>query len=205
VDFEGLRAIPWVFAWTQVRAIVPGWYGVGAGLQDGGDRLARLYQDWPFFRAVVDNAQREMARARPEIAARYAALADGDPNAGPRGEGGRPDGDGERGDGGRHGGEGERGEGGRPGGGDHFGRIIADFDAARAAILRLTGQTALLEGSPVIRKSIALRNPYTDVLNLVQIELLRRYRAAEPAERDGLRELLFLSINGIAAAMQSTG
>ncbi|MBW3555131.1 MAG: phosphoenolpyruvate carboxylase, partial [Gemmatimonadetes bacterium] len=58
---------------------------------------------------------------------------------------------------------------------------------------------------PVIRKSIALRNPYTDVLNLVQLELLRRFRSAGEGEREGLRELLFLSINGIAAAMQSTG
>jgi phosphoenolpyruvate carboxylase len=57
----------------------------------------------------------------------------------------------------------------------------------------------------VIGKSIALRNPYTDVLNLVQIELLRRYRATDPADREPIRERLFLSINGIAAAMQSTG
>ena len=89
---------------------------------------------------------------------------------------------------------------------DFFARISADFDAARDAILRITGQSALLETGSVIGKSIALRNPYTDVLNLVQLELLRRYRAAQgEGERVRLRELLFLSINGIAAAMQSTG
>jgi phosphoenolpyruvate carboxylase len=175
VDFEGLRAIPWVFAWTQIRAIVPGWYGMGAALRAPDDRLPQMYRDWPFFRAVVDNAQREMGRARLEIARRYATLADAqDGGSGPAGD-------------------------------PFFDRIAADFDAARAAILRITGQSQLLEGSPVIRKSIGLRNPYTDVLNLVQLELLRRYRAADAAERDGLRELLFLSINGIAAAMQSTG
>ncbi|HUG38865.1 MAG TPA: phosphoenolpyruvate carboxylase [Longimicrobiales bacterium] len=168
VDFEGLRAIPWVFAWTQIRAIAPGWYGVGAGLSAAGeeDRLAALYREWPFFRAVVDNARREMARARLEIARRYDAAA---PARG------------------------------------FFDRIAADFDRARDAILALTGDSALLENSPVIQKSIALRNPYTDVLNLVQLELLRRYRAADERDRDTLRELLFLSINGIAAAMQSTG
>lgn len=174
VAFEGLRAIPWVFAWTQTRAIVPGWYGVGAGLASvledgpggaGPETLARLYREWPFFRAVIDNAQREMARARLAITERYAALA-------PAGL---------------------------------FDRIVADYERARTGILAITGGAGLLDASPVIRKSIALRNPYTDVLNLVQIELLRRYRAADPSERDGIRERLFLSINGIAAAMQSTG
>jgi phosphoenolpyruvate carboxylase len=174
VDFQGLRAIPWVFAWTQIRAIVPGWYGVGAGLFGGGgealslSRLQNLYRSWPFFQAVVDNAQREMARARLEIAAHYATLA------------------------------GER-EG-------FFRRVVSDFLDARTAILAITGQDALLDNSPVIRKSIALRNPYTDVLNLVQVELLRRYRSEqEESERERLRELLFLSINGVAAGMQSTG
>ncbi len=71
VDFEGLRAIPWVFAWTQPRYGVPGWYGVGTAFDealDGGDldadRLRALYAEWPFFQAVVANALREMARAR---------------------------------------------------------------------------------------------------------------------------------------------
>ncbi|HET7320934.1 MAG TPA: phosphoenolpyruvate carboxylase, partial [Longimicrobiaceae bacterium] len=65
VDFEGLRAIPWSFSWMQARYIVPGWYGVGAALGDEEDvpRLRSLYQSWRFFRAVVDNAQNEMARA----------------------------------------------------------------------------------------------------------------------------------------------
>ncbi|MGK7311573.1 MAG: phosphoenolpyruvate carboxylase [Candidatus Longimicrobiales bacterium M2_2A_002] len=171
VDFEGLRAIPWVFAWTQIRAIAPGWYGVGAGLLAAGtdgERLRSLYRDWPFFRAVVDNAQREMGRARLEIAQHYAPLAD--------------DGD------------------------AFFRRVLEEFQRARDAILAVTGQDELLDNSPVIKKSIGLRNPYTDVLNLVQVELLRRYRAEDDeAEKESLRELLFLSINGVAAAMQSTG
>jgi phosphoenolpyruvate carboxylase len=186
VAFDDLRAIPWVFSWTQARYVVPGWFGLGAALTDAAaapgemDRLRRLYGSWPFFRAVVDNALREMARARLEIAAAYADLAESD--------------------------------------GFHE-RIVADFRAARSALLGITGGDALLDDSPVIRKSIALRNPYTDVLNLLQIELLRRARRGEgAAEREGadgagadgieaeaLRQGLFLSINGIAAAMQSTG
>ncbi|HSJ33397.1 MAG TPA: phosphoenolpyruvate carboxylase [Longimicrobiales bacterium] len=175
VAFDDLRAIPWVFAWTQTRYIVPGWYGVGHGLaavmeRDGmPELLQRLYAEWPFFGAVVNNAQREMARARLDIAERYARLEDAN------------------------------------GGTGYHEKIVADFERARAAILRITGQAELLDGSPVIRRSIELRNPYTDVLNLVQVELLRRYRAAPEEQRESLRQLLFLSINGIAAAMQSTG
>jgi len=177
VDFESLRAIPWVFAWTQIRYLVPGWYGVGTALEaviasrvDGLERLKELYKSWSFFQAVVDNAAREMARARLEIAERYATLAL------------------------------------EPGAGKEFhDRIVEEFDRTRAHILRITGDTDLLARSPVIRKSIALRNPYTDVLNLMQIELLRRFRAAGDEEREVLRASIFLSVNGIAAAMQSTG
>jgi phosphoenolpyruvate carboxylase len=173
--FDDLRAIPWVFAWTQTRYTVPGWFGVGRALSQSlaaghGDTLRRLYGEWSFFRTVLDNAQREMARARLEISAHYAELAEHDTAA------------------------------------HCHGIIAADFAAARTAILEISDQQQLLENSPVIRRSIELRNPYTDVLNLVQIELLRRYRRAESDdERDRLRRLLFLSINGIAAAMQSTG
>ena len=90
-------------------------------------------------------------------------------------------------------------------GGECHQRIVEDFAAARAAILAITGQKELIDDTPVIQKSIMLRNPYTDVLNLVQIDLLRRYRASAEVERVRLRQLLFLSISGIAAAMQSTG
>jgi phosphoenolpyruvate carboxylase len=173
VDFEDLRAIPWVFAWTQTRYVVPGWYGVGRGLGTVSspadvERLRRMYKEWPFFTAVVDNAQREMARARLEIARRYARL---DPENGA----------------------------------ECHERIARDFDAARSAILAITGQQELIDNSPVIQKSISLRNPYTDVLNLIQIDLLRRFRTAPDDEKRRLRQLLFLSISGIAAAMQSTG
>lgn len=179
LEFESMRAIPWVFSWTQTRYIVPGWFGVGhaldVALQDPATakHLMQRYKDWPFFRVVVDNAQREMARARLEIARRYSLLAGDDTS--------------------------------------HHDRIAADFAAARTAILRISGQNELLDFNAVIEKSIALRNPYTDVLNLIQVELLKRYRAVDgqapddDARRTALRYLIFLSINGIAAAMQSTG
>ncbi|MFB3131890.1 MAG: phosphoenolpyruvate carboxylase, partial [Rhodothermales bacterium] len=177
VDFEGLRAIPWVFAWTQTRYLVPGWYGIGEAfhqvIKDDAahlDTLRRMYTAWPFFQAVVNSAQREMARARLDIAREYALEAASDGQLAPLHD-----------------------------------RIAADFERARHAILQITGQDDLLDNAPVIQKSIALRNPYTDVLNLLQIELMKRHRTATDAERDRLAQALFLSVNGIAAAMQSTG
>lgn len=172
VDFEGLRAIPWVFAWTQTRYIIPGWFGTGASFDAATSDEERLellraaYREWPFFQAVLDSVQREMRRARIDIARHYSGIADGP---------------------------------------SMHALIEEDFRLAEKAILTITGGSELMENTPVIRRSIDLRNPYTDVLNLIQIELMRRYRKARPAEREQLRDLLFLSINGIAAAMQSTG
>jgi len=172
-DFEGLRAIPWVFAWTQPRYTVPGWYGLGTALREAmrdsadAERLRRMHAEWPFFRAVTANALREMARARFLIARRYAALADG----------------------------------------RQHDKIAAEFERAERALLQVTGQERLLAHNPVIEKSIRLRNPYTDVLNLVQVELMRRWRDGgdEGEDAEALREALFVSLNGVAAAMQSTG
>ncbi len=175
VQFENLRAIPWVFSWTQTRYIAPGWYGTGRAFAtlldeepDALDTLRTLYRQWPFFRTVLDSAQREMARARLHIAERYDALADVDTS--------------------------------------FHDPIVEDYERAEDAILQITDQEALFDSNPVLKKSIELRNPYTDVLNLLQIELLKRYRAStDEAEQETLREAIFLSINGVSAAMQSTG
>ena len=175
VHFDDLRAIPWVFAWTQARYIVPGWYGTGSALSDviaetddGIDLLRRCYREWPFFTAIMDSAQREMARARLDIAQHYdQTLCTGTTS--------------------------------------FHDPIEADFERGRDAILAVTGQHDLFDNSPVLKKSIRLRNPYTDVLNLLQVELLKRDRRDDDTSNDARREALFLSINGIAAAMQSTG
>jgi phosphoenolpyruvate carboxylase len=180
LDFEGLRAIPWVFSWTQTRYTIPGWYGVGTGLGEAvdggdGDALRRMREGWPFFRAVISDARREMGRARLPIARHYAELA---------AESGAP--------------------------AETHDRITAEYARAEDALLGITGEDSLLADSPVIARSIDLRNPYTDVLNLTQIELMRRWRAMDEDARKSpegaaLREALFVSINGIAGAMQSTG
>lgn len=169
--FDQLRAIPWVFSWTQMRILAPGWFGVGTALsQASADELGQirsLRDRSTFLATILDNAAQELARARMPIAKRYAAL-------GPEGDA-------------------------------MFAILHSEFEAARSAALASTGQRTLLDHVPVIAASIAIRNPWTDMLNLIQIELLKRYRAAEDQTRPALRATILASINGIAAAMQSTG
>ncbi len=172
LDFESIRVIPWVFAWTQTRYNIPGWFGIGEALlsiinedSDNLDRLREMYQKWPFFRAVMENAQLEMARAKLNIAVHYSDWLEG----------------------------------------EFHQRISAEFEKAETAIIKITGQKSLLEKQKVIQTTIRFRNPYTDVLNLLQVELLRRYRKSKDADNEATRYALYLSINGIAAAMQSTG
>ena len=173
MSLDSLRAIPWVFSWTQPRMTVPGWYGAGTALaeafSDGHlDALRAAYDASPFVRTVAANAMREMARARLAVARRYAARAE------------------------------RAGADGTP-----FEHVEAEFARAERALLRLARRDTLLaEGSP-IAATIRYRNPPTDVLNLVQVELLDRHRAA-PAD-EAVFAALLATLNGIAAAMQSTG
>ncbi len=172
LNFENLRAIPWVFSWTQTRYNLSGWYGIGTALsasvaskRENRDLLRQMYLTWPFFHAVLDNAQLEMVRTRLHIAAHYETLSE-----------------------------------------HTFHRTIAEeYARTREGVLEITGQTTLLADHPAARSAIQLRNPYTDVLNLIQVEMLRRWKKSAASERDALRHALFLTINGIAAAMQSTG
>lgn len=172
LEFANLRAIPWVFSWTQMRANVPGWYGLGAAFdqvvmseQSRIDAFRQAYRDGGCVRLFIDNAQQEMARSRLAVARWYA---------------------------------------GEDGAWVH--RLIADeFERAERVILALTDQRSLLDNNPVIQESIRARNPDTDVINALQVELLRRWRDAADGERDELRAVLLLSVNALAAAMQSTG
>ncbi|MCB9854456.1 MAG: phosphoenolpyruvate carboxylase [Phycisphaerales bacterium] len=171
VDLDNVRAIPWVFAWTQTRYVVPGWYGLGSAIEsicrddsEAIGEMRELYRDWDFFRTLIDNAQQEMARARLPIAALY-------------GDASTP---------------------------QHM-RIAEEFSRTQRIILDITSQSRLLDNNPVIQSAIDARNPFTDVINILQIELIERYRAADDGRRDNLKSTIFLSINGLAAAMQSTG
>ncbi|WP_433936654.1 phosphoenolpyruvate carboxylase [Sorangium cellulosum] len=146
---ESLRAIPWVFAWTQNRAILPGWYGVGSGLEamgqrpEGAELLKEMMASWPFFRAVIDNVEMVLAKADMTIFADYAELA---PAAARKAV--------------------------AP-------RIIAEYRRTRSWLKRLTGNRRLLEGNPTLQRSISLRNPYVDPLSFLQVELLRASRGGD--------------------------
>lgn len=174
-SLEDLRAIPWVFAWTQSRCMIPAWYGLGTALGEVADApddralVQTMYREWPFFRATIDNAALALAKADMGIARRYADLV---PDAGLR----------------------ER----------VWGAIASERDRSRRAILEVAGGGELLAATPWFRRSIEMRNPLVDPLNLVQIEFLARRRDAvddDPASG----ELRRLCVQGIAAGMRTTG
>ena len=176
-----LRAIPWVFSWTQNRCLIPAWYGLGSALVEvldgsptGWQTVFEMYRQWPFFQATIDNAALALAKADTFIASRYADLVSNE--------------------------EVRR----------RIGTLIAEErDRSRRAILAITGGADLLSTTPWLQESIDARNPYIDPLNLIQIELIRRRRnfppetATEEAER--IRGLLRLTVQGIAAGMRTTG
>jgi phosphoenolpyruvate carboxylase len=163
-ELSALRAIPWIFSWTQNRCLLPAWYGAGTALAGApvGD-LRRLYRVWPFFRALVENLEMTLAKSSLGIARQYLALVE----------------DGEA----------------------LFAGIEAEHERAIAAVLEVTGSRALLDRHPVLQRSVALRNPYVDPMNALQVELLRRHRGGDEAAR---RPLL-RSIAGIATALRNTG
>lgn len=171
LTFDRLRAIPWVFSWIQMRALTPGWYGIGSAIAGASDsERAQLAEgsSRPLIATILENASQELARARMPILRRYALRAEG--------------------------------------GDAMFSRIHDEYVRATSAIQHATGTADLMAHSPVVGRSIAERNPMTDVLHLAQIELLSRYQSATTdTEREQLAPVLQASINAIAAAMQSTG
>ncbi len=142
-DFQQLRAIPWVFAWTQTRALMPAWYGLGTALEpelqhrDRRMRLRSMYRRWPFFRDLLDNAEMSLAKADMRIFGRYARLAP-DPESALR----------------------------------VASRLQEEYARTRHALLSLSQQPHLLAKNAMLRRSIRLRNPYVDPLSYLQASLL---------------------------------
>ncbi len=175
---ERLRAIPWVFAWTQNRCLLPAWYGCGtalaplAGTRDGLRELRRLYRSFAFFRSLVENLEMTLAKTSLEIARGYLELV---PDAA----------------------EPER----------RFATIAVEHARTVEAVKEIVEAKALLDRQPVLQRSIRLRNPYVDPMNAIQVELLRRHRdpAATETEREAVRRPLLRSIAGISAGLRNTG
>jgi phosphoenolpyruvate carboxylase len=146
---EDLRAIPWVFSWSQARVMLPGWYGFGAAAakmeaMGRGAELGALYAQSPYFRTVISNLEMVLAKSNMEMARRYADLVEDQELAN-----------------------------------GIFERIAAEWTLTRDHVLAITGQKVLLERDPSLAESIRLRLPYIDALNLLQLELLRRRRTGK--------------------------
>jgi phosphoenolpyruvate carboxylase len=176
-DIRQLRAIPWVFSWTQSRHLISAWYGLGTALDsfardgDGRKRLRAMYEAWPFFASVLDNAEMSLAKTDLYIARQYAALVESNQVRQAV-----------------------------------WPLVESEYRRAVEWVLSISGRTRLLESQPVLAESIRLRNPYVDPLNLIQIRLLPEWRAAPVAAKPhDLRRLLALTVTGIAFGMKSTG
>jgi phosphoenolpyruvate carboxylase len=172
---EDLRAIPWVFSWSQARVMLPGWYGFGSGVaaafggaEAGAAELARIHRRSPFFRSTVSNLEMVLAKSSLEIARGYAELVEDRDLA-------------------------ER----------VFGRIAEEWRATHEAVLAITGQRSLLEHNPRLAESIRLRLPYVDALNRLQVDLLRRRRAGD--EDEAISRAIRMSINGVSASLRNSG
>jgi phosphoenolpyruvate carboxylase len=165
---ESLRAIPWQFAWTQTRLLLPSWLGVDTAITEPERaRLREMYTRWPFFRSTLDLIAIALAEADPRIAAQYDRLA--------------------------------------PAARRPLGAALRErFRRAADAMLAVMDQRDLLHDNPVLRRSIDVRNPYVDPINLVQIELLRRMRSGGSTDPQ-LQHAFVVTVNGIAAGMRSTG
>lgn len=143
---EDLRAIPWVFSWTQARVLLPGWYGLGSALEAGVSTYGLAYlqemeTSWPYFSAVLSNAEMALAKADMRVASQYIELVEPVELR-------------------------QR----------IWSAITAEFERTVRNLLAVTGQHALLDRDPVLQRSIERRNPYVDPLSFIQVELLARFR-----------------------------
>jgi phosphoenolpyruvate carboxylase len=175
-----LRAIPWVFSWSQARIMLPGWYGTGSALEswvsegraagdpDRLDRLRELHRRWPFFRTVLSNMGMVLAKTDLGLAARYADLVPDEEL--------------------RH---------------RVFDKITAEHERSVRMLLEVTGDDRLLADNPALARSIRNRFPYLEPLHHLQVEMLRRRRDGDDDEL--VNRCIQLTINGIATALRNSG
>jgi phosphoenolpyruvate carboxylase len=180
-SINDLRAIPWVFAWTQCRIHLPAWYGIGSALHawagDDEDRWAELRsitEQSPLLRVTFDNVEMSLAKADMRIAADYARLARAEVRDA------------------------------------ILPQLIEEHDRTVSGLLRITGHPELLAHDPDLDEVLRLRDPYLDPLHAVQVALLDRLQDGESEEAHNgdagtLRQAVLVATNGIAAGLRNTG
>lgn len=172
LTLDSLRAIPWVFSWTQSRHGIPGWFGVGTAIEQlvseiGVEGVRSLVDRSRFFRALVRNCEVSLVRSDIDVARQYARLAD-------------------------------------PDAAQLFELIEAEHARTVKALRETLGMTPPLASRPYLVASVERRNPHLDVLSHVQIEALRRRRAGI-GDPERLTRIVFTTIGGIAAGLQTAG
>src|SRR5574337_1021186 len=174
---EDLRAIPWVFSWSQCRLMLPGWFGLGAAVkahveaqpESGLDTPKGMHARWPFFRTLLSNMDMVLSKSSLAIASRYARLVE---DVALREK--------------------------------IFARISREWRDSADALNAIMGQTKLLESNPLLDRSIRNRFPYLDPLNHVQVELLKLHRSARGSSEKVLTGIQ-LTINGVSAGLRNSG
>ncbi|HGI3428879.1 TPA: phosphoenolpyruvate carboxylase [Streptococcus agalactiae] len=173
-EISGLRAIPWVFSWSQNRIMFPGWYGVGSAFkhfieQDEANlaKLQTMYQKWPFFNSLLSNVDMVLSKSNMNIALQYAQLAGSKEVR------------------------------------DVFNIILNEWQLTKDMILAIEQHDNLLEENPMLHASLDYRLPYFNVLNYVQIELIKRLRSNQLDE--DYEKLIHITINGIATGLRNSG
>ncbi len=176
---KDLRAIPWVFSWTQNRQLISGWFGFGYSLEKAVEEhivswedLREMYGEWEFFKALTDNVEMVLMKSDMIIAREYLRLC-GDKK------------------------EAEK----------IFAMIQLEHEKTREAIINITKENNLLDSNPSLQRSLSLRNPYIDPISLVQIRFLEMYRGRKFSDenKQNVLDLLRSTVNGIAAGMRNTG
>ncbi|CCK83627.1 Phosphoenolpyruvate carboxylase [Lactobacillus equicursoris 66c] len=173
-EFSGLRAIPWVFSWSQSRVMFPGWYGVGSAFKHFIDKdeknledLQKMYQGWPFFHSLLSNVDMVLSKSNMEIAKQYADLCEDKATK------------------------------------TVFDIIYKEWKLTKEVILQIEGHSKLLEDNPSLESSLEYRMPYFNVLNYIQLEMIKRGRKETLS---GIYEsIIHITINGVASGLRNSG
>ena len=178
-DFKALRAIPWVFSWTQNRQTISGWYGFGYSINKCIDEeltswaeIKRMYNEWEFFKMLVNNIEMVLLKTDMIIGREYVSLCKNKKAAN-----------------------------------EIYEMINNEYELSIDTILKITGENDLLDHNKSLQSSLLLRNPYIDPISFIQVKFIKQYREKSfpKSKKDKLVSLLRITVNGIAAGVRNTG